>query len=622
MNATERRMAVILIADVVGYSRLIELNEAATLSAIKSLRRDVMDPLLVEHRGHLVKLLGDGALAEFSSAVDAVNFAVALQREAIRRKVGSPPESHLTLRIGINLGDVVIEDGDLLGEGVNIAARLEQLCEPGGVLISGTVYDHLQGKLELPVNFAGEQQVKNISRPVRAYNVDLHGLGQPWRLRLRQHSRRFKATTAMMVLLSVVLSAWYALVPPSKVTTKVSAAPSIAVLPFDDMSGNSDLSYFGDGVAEDIISMLSRVPELRVVSRNSSFTYKGQRIDVRKVGEELGVTYVLEGSVRKNDDRMRIVAQLVDAKTGEHVWADRFDRSGNDPWELQDEVTERIVHALVGDAGTLSRAQYRDAWGKDSTSLQEYDYYVRSHGVLIELKPESIERAMKIATEGLAKYPDSALLKIELGIAHFIRGFNGWSDNLSADYRKAGSLVREALAQSGLSPMERRLATYLSAFVNAKEGQYERALANAEAAIALSPYDIYMLAGLSQIPILVGKPKLALDWIDRAAALDESPEVAQELAFYRGWALLVDGRLEEALTALKSDQRDEFSALMRAIVLYRLGRTDEAKAEYKSALLIDPNFTQAEWREISFYKDPRITEREIADLASLGLPEK
>ena len=240
------------------------------------------------------------------------------------------------------------------------------------------------------------------------------------------------------------------------------------------MNSKSGLGYFGDGVAEDIISMLSRVPDLKVVARNSSFTYKGQPVDVRKVGEELGVTHVLEGSVRKDADRLRIVAQLVDAKTGEHVWAERFDRSGTDPWALQDEVTEKIVAALVGDIGTLKRAQYREAWGKDSTSLQEYDYYLRSHDLLTKLTPEATERARETSTEGLSRFPNSTLLKLELGYAYFLRGWNGWSDNITADYQQAGNLVREAMAQPTLSPMGRRLGHFLSAFIAVTEQKFER----------------------------------------------------------------------------------------------------------------------------------------------------
>jgi TolB-like protein/class 3 adenylate cyclase len=618
-SGTQRRLAAILAADVVGYSRLVGQDEAGTLAAIKRLRHEVIDPLLTKHHGRIVKLMGDGALAEFTSVVDAVSCAVAVQKESVARQVGSPPEKRIVFRIGVNLGDVVVEDGDLLGDGVNVAARLEQLCEPGGVLISGTAYDHLQGKLGLPLDYSGEQFVKNMARPVRTYRVNIHGRGQPWRLRVRQYSRHGKWAAALIAIGLAIGLYWHVFL---RVPVETSDIPSVAVLPFDDMSGRSEFSYFGDGVAEDIISMLSRVPDLKVVARNSSFTYKGQPVDVRKIGAGLGVTHILEGSVRKDADQVRIVAQLVDAKTGEHVWAERFDRSGPDPWALQDEVTEKIVMALVGDNGKLRREQYRDAWGKDSTNLQEYDYYLRAHALVTLLELEPVERAMKVAEEGLSKFPESALLKIELGLAYFIRGYNGWSDDLTADYQRAGTLVREAWAKPALSPMERRLGYNLLAYVQMSEKKFDEALNSAEAAIKLSPYDVYMLAGLSQISVSAGKPEQALEWLDRAASLDANPVMAQEMAYYRGWALVVLGRLEEALVELRKDRSGTaYNPLMQAIVLHRLGRNEEATLQLKNALTIDPKFTQAKWRELEFYSDPNILEREIADLASLGLPE-
>ena len=538
-------------------------------------------------------------------------------------------------RIGVNLGDVVVEGDDLMGDGVNIAARLEQLCEPGGVLVSGTAYDHLQGRLGLPLEFTGEQQVKNIARPVRAYRVRLDGgpagRSAAWapsrrtqRVRFWPYSRRLGWAAALVGIALVAGASWSAFMRPGAAPGTASALPSVAVLPFDDMSGQSAPGYFGDGVAEDIISMLSRVPELRVVARNSSFTFKGKPVDVREVGEKLGVTHVLEGSVRKDADRLRIVAQLVDAKTGEHVWAERFDRSGTDPWALQDEVTEKVVTALAGDVGALKKAQYSEAWGKDRASLGEYDYYLRAEDLLRRLLPDTNEQALQIATEGLSKFPNSALLKLELGHAYFLRGWNAWSDNVTAEYRQAGKLVREAMAQTALSPLERRWGHIWSAFIAVTEREFERALSEAEAAIELSPYDAYWLAVLSQISIMAGKPAQALEWIDRAASLDTNPETSGEIAFYRGWALAVEGKLEDSLAALENDHREEQrdTSLMQAIVLNRLGRTEEAAAKLKAALAMDPKFTQATWRELYVYSDPAIVEREVADLASLGLPEK
>ncbi len=617
----ERRLAAILMADVVGYSRLVEQDEVSTVDALNDIHREVVDPLLTEHNGRLIKLLGDGVLAEFASVVDAVKCAVAMQKTVAARQADVLPQRRIVFRIGINLGDVIVERGDLLGDGVNIAARLEQLCEPGGVLISGTAYDHLQGKLTLPLDPAGDQRVKNIARPVRTYRVRMDRGGRPWRLRLRQYSAHLRWAT---VMIAVVLAAggWYTFMRPGSGQRVATALPSVAVLPFKDMSGNAALGYFGDGVAEDIISMLSRVPDLKVLGRNSSFLFKGEPIDLRKIGSELGVTHVLEGSVRMDSGRLRIVAQLVETRTGENVWAERFDRSGTDPWEIQDEVTEKIVAVLAGDAGTLKKAQYRQSWGKDHADLEEYDYYLRGNDLLVQLSPGTTEQARQVLTDGLAKFPDSALLKIKLGLAYFTRGWNGWSDSPTSDYGEAARLAGEAMAQPTLSPMERRAGHYLSAFVRMTERKFAEAVIEADDAIRLSPYDAQMLGALSQILVAAGKPAQALEWIDRAEARQAaSPQTSQELAFYRGWALAVQGKLEESLSALKIDQTDFFSPLMQAIVLKRLGRTEEAAAQLQKGLAFDPDFTQAKWRELFFYSDPAIVEREVADLASLGLPE-
>jgi TolB-like protein/class 3 adenylate cyclase len=617
----ERRLAAILMADVVGYSTMIEQDEAGTLAALSALRHDVIEPLLAEHRGRLVKLLGDGVLAEFGSVVDAAAFAVDLQRQSAARQAGIPPGKRIVLRIGINLGDVVVEDGDLLGHGVNVAARLEQLCQPGGVLVSGAAYDHLQGKFALPLEFAGEQAVKNIAGPVRVYRISIDGTRQPWRLRYRPIARQTAWIGALAALVAAAAIAWVVLAR-SGGPDGTSGVPTIAVLPFDDLGGQSAPGYFGDGVAEDIIAMLSRVPELKVLARSSSFAQRDASGDVRAVGKALGASHLLQGSVRKEADRVRIIAQLVDTASGEQVWAERFDRSGTDPWALQDQVTERIVADLVGDFGTLKLAQYRGAWGKDSTGLQEYDYYLRAQDLVRQLRPEGNEEARAITLEGLSKYPDSPLLKLELAYTYFLQGWNAWGGDLPAQYRRAGELVKEARAEPALSPLERRLAHFLSAFVDATEREFERGLREAEAAIALSPYDVYMLASLSQISVMAGKPAQALEWIERASLLDTNPDISQELAFYRGWALHIEGKLQEALAALDEDRRSDtfFTPLVKAIVLKRLGRLGEAVAALKKGLVIEPTVTQAMWRELFFYSDPSIIDGEVADLASLGLP--
>ncbi len=359
-----------------------------------------------------------------------------------------------------------------------------------------------------------------------------------------------------------------------------------------------------------------------MIARNSSFTYKGKSTDVRQIGKDLGVGYVLEGSVRKDADKVRIVAQLVDAKTGEHVWAERFDKTGTDPWALQDEVTGMIIMALAGERGQMKRAQYRKSWGKDVSDLEEYDYYLRGHDRFMTWTPEGNEDAKRIWSEGLGRFPKSSLLHIKLGWYHYVRAFNGWSPDADADYRRAGELVREALRDPNLSPMAQRLGHHLFAYVAAQERDFARAVSEANTAASLAPYDAFLLGDLSQILIMAGQPDQAIDWASRAIIND--PAMAWYYHGNRGWAYETQGRYEESLAALKLSRSDVFInlPLLTVIDLVNLNRLDEAKAMLTQALKLDPTFTQAKWRGITFYSDMSIVDREVAALAKAGLPEK
>jgi adenylate cyclase len=396
--------------------------------------------------------------------------------------------------------------------------------------------------------------------------------------------------------------------------------PSIAVLPFDNMGGDPALTYFGDGVAEDIISMLARAPDLSVIARNSSFTYKGKATDVRQIGKELGVGYVLEGSVRKDADKMRIVAQLINAKTGEHVWAERFDKTGVDPWVLQDDVTGKIIAALSGETGQLKKAQYREAWGKDTANLDEYDYYLRGHDIFMRAatKAEN-DRAGEIWKEGLAKYPNSDLLKIKLGWYHYWAAYAFWSNDAAADYREAGEYTREVLSHDNQSPLVRKLSHWLMAFVLAQERDFKGAKREADAAISMAPYDAQMIGLLAAVQVMAGYPDKALEWIDNAASRD--PALVDVLNYRRGWVYTVQGRPQDAIAAFNNGPDWVDTHLFLAINHVRLDRPNEAKAEVTKALAIDPSFTQTKWREGYFYSDTSISEREVIDLAKAGLPE-
>src|SRR5438309_1802350 len=356
-----RRLAAILAADVAGYSRLMGADEEGTLERLKALRRELLDPKIAEHKGRIVKTTGDGLLVEFASVVDAVRCAVAVQQAMPERETGVAADNRIELRIGINLGDVIVEGDDLYGDGVNIAARIEALADPGGVLVSNTVHDQVRDRLPFVFEDLGEQQVKNIARPVRVYRV------------------RDAATNAKS------LSATPALPLPDK--------PSIAVLPFANMSGDPEQEYFADGMVEEIITALSRIRWLFVIARNSSFTYKGQAVDVKQVGRELGVRYVLEGSVRKAGTQVRITAQLIDALNGTHLWADRFDGSLEDVFELQDRVALSVAGIIEP---ALQAAEICRTADRPTIDLGAYDLYLRALAVFFPVTRERIFEGLRL----------------------------------------------------------------------------------------------------------------------------------------------------------------------------------------------------------------------------------
>jgi tetratricopeptide (TPR) repeat protein len=371
-------------------------------------------------------------------------------------------------------------------------------------------------------------------------------------------------------------------------------------------------------VAEDIITALSRFPDLAVVARTSSFTYKGKVIDIRRVGQELGVGYVVEGSVRKDGDRLRIVSQLIETKNGEHVWAERFDRSGKDPWALQDEVTGMIVSAMSGEQGALKQAQYPHAWGKGATTLEEYDYYLRGHDQLMKYTKEGIERSGEIWREGLARFPRSPLLKVKLGWHHLIRAVNFVSDDPPADIRKAGELARQVHANEHLSPQVARLANWLVSHVLVREGDFDGAVGAAERAVVLAPYDTFMLSSLMMVLVQVGRPDQALKWAEQAAARD--PALGWFYNHRKGWAYLVLGRFAEAVDALSQTEFND-AHLLLAISYARLGRLAEARAEVAKMIKVNPAITLKDWRLGYSFRDPAIVDRYSPDLLQSGLPE-
>jgi TolB-like protein/tetratricopeptide (TPR) repeat protein len=397
-----------------------------------------------------------------------------------------------------------------------------------------------------------------------------------------------------------------------------STVPAVAVLPFDDLSADQNLSYLGDGVAEDIITALSRFPDMVVVARGSSFAYKGKAVDMRQVGKDLGVGYVVEGSVRKDGNKLRNVSQLIDTKNGEHVWAERFDRAGTNPWELQDEVTGMIVSAMTGETGALKQAHYRQAWGKAATTLEEYDYYLRGHEQYMKYTKEGIERSGEIFREGLAKFPSSPLLKVTLGWHHFGRVMIFVSDDPPADVRKAGGLARQVLTEEHLSPQVVRLANWLMSYVLVQERDFDGALAAVNKTVALAPFDTFMLSSLLIPLVQAGRPDQALQWADQVAARD--PALGWSYNHRRGWAYLVLERFGEAADALSETEFND-AHLLLAIAYVRLGRLTDARREVEKMLKINPAITVQAWRLGHSFRDPAILDRYALDLVQAGLPK-
>ena len=376
---TDRKLAAILAADVVGYSRLVGNDEAGTIARVKALRKECLEPLVAEYHGRVVKLMGDGALVEFASAVNAVECAVAIQKGIAEREAGEHEDRRIAFRIGINVGDIILEDGDIYGEGVNVAARLEGLAEPGGICLARNVYNQVKGKLALAFEPMGEHRVKNIADPVETFRVALDGVASapttprpaaPNRWATRWAAPALGALLALAIIGGGIWHFWPDAPPPV-------GRPGIAVLPFDNLGGDEATGRLADGITEDIITDLAHFPDLDVIARNSTEVYKGKPVDVRQIGKDLNVGYVLEGSIQRQDNNVRVTGQMIDARTGAHVWSERWDRPAKDVFAVQTEVAEKVAAALGGDLtmGQISRAELQRAKRLRPNDLTAYDYF-------------------------------------------------------------------------------------------------------------------------------------------------------------------------------------------------------------------------------------------------------
>ena len=618
----ERRLSAILAADVVGYSALMEQDEAGTFDRLRARRTELFEPEIARHHGRIFKLMGDGLLAEFGSVVDAVECAVSLQRGMADRNASVAEEDRFNVRIGINIGEVIVDGDDRYGEGVNVAARLEQLASPGGICVSGKVAKEVENKLAFTFDPAGQQKVKNIEELVDVYHVRIDAPPRRRILHKRGTSRLWRALgvpAATVVAVVAVVAIWVALYYPLTMSSSggSSTIPSVAVLPFKDLSADKSLGYLGEGVANDVIAILSRFSDIAVVSRTSSFAYQGKEGDIRQIGKELDVGYVLEGSVRKEGNRVRIVAQLINANTGDHVWADRFDKAGSDPWALQDELTGKIVGAMTGEFGAIRKSDYSQAWGKDSTNLAEYDYYLRAESQLNLYTKEGIERSGEISRDGLQVFPSSPLLTVELGWSHWLKVALFYSSDPQADLQEAERLVNQVLSNKNLSPQVARLAHWLHAWLLTVKGDHDRAVAEMNKAIAAAPYNAFTLTDAGSIFLQAGQPEKALELTDAAAARD--PGLSWFFNYVRGFIFIVLGKNEEAVEVLKTTEFAD-APLQLAIAYMRLGRQADARAAVEKMLKSTPGVTIQSWRQAWNFRDPSILDQAAADLARAGLP--
>ena len=606
----ERRLAAIVIADIVGYSRLIEIDEPGTLGAVKELRAAAIDPLVSEYRGRIFKLMGDGMVIEFASVVDATACAVAIQKAAAARQSDVPAERRIVFRIGINLGDVVVDGDDLLGDGVNVAARLEQLCPPGGVLVSGTAYDQMKGKLGIPLDFVGAQQIKNISEPVRTYSVRMEGVKRGWRLTIRRFRRFLPMASVALILIALAGAAIWSLRPVEQVMRRAS----IAVLPFDDFGAGAATRRLADGITEDITTDLSRFPDFDVIARNSAAVYAGKPIDVRQVGKNLNVRYVLEGSVQRQGDQIRVTAQLIDVESGVHVWAEKWDRPAADVFVVQTEIVQQAVNRLGG-SGVIMEAENRAAERKRPQSLSAYEKYLLGRDRILKPTKERLEEAVALFKQAINDDPMMARAWVDLAWAYNQLANNG------AEFSTVHPLALEAAKRAiEIDPMDAGAHAVLGNLL-AVDGDFARGKAEFETAIRLNPGSADILAIYAGWASTFGEPEKGAELADRVIRMNPNYPPAQSGSL--AYAYFMSGRHEAALHVLDSapiESRGQFDWIMRAATYGALAKSADAALAVKEILKREPGFTIKNYIETPDFNDQERAKLSAA-LKSAGVPE-
>jgi len=572
-----RRLAAILAVDVAGFSRLMGIDERGTLERLKALRARVVDPTLADHAGRIVKLMGDGLLAEFASAVDAVECAAALQRGMAASHGDLPDDRRIQVRIGINLGDIIVEGRDIYGDGVNVAARIEALAPPGGIAISEDVFRQIRNKVDIPLEDLGERQLKNIARAVRVYQISARFFA-PGDAAPGDHGGAPELTVG---------------------PTAPDDRPSIVVLPLENMSDEPEQVYFSDGIAEDIITDLSKISGLFVIARNTAFTYRGRALNLKEVCGELGVRFALEGSVRRAGSRVRITAQLIDGTSGGHLWAERYDRELTDIFEVQDEVTREIVAAL---RVRITPDERRRVESRGTNSIEAYDRFLQGRQLFWQHTRASVEGAQQLFEQALALDAAFPLACAYLAVTHALAYINQWSVDPEGSLERARELAEQALA---LDPSEPQ-THFVLGIVHLWQKQVDRAIADAEKALALDPnlpqaYEL-MCAALHY----AGRSQEALAAFEKTARLD--PHYPAICLHFLAQAYFALERYPEAVEALKRrlirQPHGDISYVLLAACYGHLGRDEEARAAWAEALRVNPDYSIEHRRQILPYKNP------------------
>jgi adenylate cyclase len=623
----KRKLAAILSADVKGYSRLMGEDEVGTILTL-NIYKEVMAGLIQHHRGRVVDAPGDNVLAEFGSVVDAVQCAVEIQKELKDRNKELPEDRRMEFRIGVNLGDVVEDGEQILGDGVNIAARLESLSEAGGICISGTAFDHVRNKLDLGYEYLGEQTVKNIALPVRVYKVLMEPraagkvIGEK-KAKPRQWPRVAVGLVIVLIIIVAAVVVWKIYTPPTskmEVASKEKMAfplpdkPSIAVMPFVNMTGDPSQEFFCDGFSENLITDLSKLPQLFVIARESTFSYKGKAVKVKQVAEELGVQYVLEGSVQRAGGKVRVTAQLIDALKGHHLWADRYDREWKELFAIQDEITKQIISAL----------QVKITWGEISSAFargtENLEAYMKASEAIWYCSQgtiEAVNRARQLAQEAVALDPKYPTAYLALGLVHMLDAMLGLSKNRKESLESSNKMLQRAVK---LDPSFTKARGVL-AFNLVMLSRHDEAVAEGERCYQLEPNSAAGLYWYGMILISVGRVEEAASLLKEALRLNPIPPNV----YLRSIAIALRelGRYEEAIAYLKravEREPNDFLAYYGLAATYSMaGRMEEARAAAKEVLRINPRIT----RHYTTFpiKDPVARERLAEALGKAGLPD-